>query len=36
MQHKKTLKSLFWEVEILIIYFFKFRNTGSYNIKPIL
>jgi hypothetical protein len=36
MQHKKTLKTMFWEVEILLIYFFTFRNIGNYNINPIL
>ncbi len=36
MQHRKPLKSMFWEVEIIMIYLFKYRNTTRYNIDPIL
>ncbi len=36
MQRKKPLKSMFWEVEIIMIYLFKFRSTVNYTIDPIL
>jgi hypothetical protein len=36
MHQRKNLKSMFWEVEIIMIYLFKFKGTGTYNITPIL